>query len=168
MLNLAIIEGRIGKDIEIKQVGQSVVAKISVATSEKWTDKNTGQKQERTTWHNVEAWGKQAEIISQYFKKGDGIGLQGSIQTDEYEKNGEKRYSTKIKLTSFWFPVSSGQAQNTQPQIQQPYPNTNHPAEKLANYVTEQINHQNSMPKPSTVEDDIPFSALNGQLAHLI
>ena len=68
MLNLAIIEGRIGKDIELKQVGQSVVAKISVATSEKWTDKNTGQKQERTTWHNVEAWGKQAEIISQYFK----------------------------------------------------------------------------------------------------
>ena len=59
MLNLAIIEGRIGKDIELKQVGQSVVAKLSVATSEKWTDKNTGQKQERTTWHNVEVWGKQ-------------------------------------------------------------------------------------------------------------
>lgn len=157
MLNLAIIEGRIGKDIVLKQVGQSVVAKLSVATSEKWTDKNTGQKQERTTWHNVEVWGKQAEIISQYFKKGDGIGLQGSIQTDEYEKNGEKRYSNKIKLTSFWFPVSSSQAQQAQPQNpnQQP-PNFN--------------NNMYGEPQPSgTVPlDDIPFNALNGQLAHLI
>ena len=163
MLNLAIIEGRIGKDIELKQVGQTVVAKISVATSEKWTDKNTGQKQERTTWHNVEAWGKQAEIISQYFKKGDGIGFQGPIQTDEYEKNGEKRYSNKIKLTSFWFPVSSGQAQNTQPQ------QVSNPSYGNIPQNTPQFNNNmQGEPKPSTVDDDIPFNALNGQLAHLI
>ena len=151
MLNLAMIEGRIGKDIEIKQVGQSVVAKISVATSEKWTDKNTGQKQERTTWHNVEAWGKQAEIISQYFKKGDGIGLQGSIQTDEYEKNGEKRYSTKIKLTSFWFPVSSGQAQNAQPQ--QGFTNPN------AGFVPQQQYNAGLTPQAGAMVDpsEIPF-----------
>lgn len=151
MLNLAIIEGRIGKDIEIKQVGQSVVAKISVATSEKWTDKNTGQKQERTTWHNVEAWGKQAEIISQYFKKGDGIGLQGSIQTDEYEKNGEKRYSTKIKLTSFWFPVSSGQSQNAQPQ--QGFTNPN------AGFVPQQQYNAGIAPQAGAMVDpsEIPF-----------
>ena len=151
MLNLAIIEGRIGKDIEIKQVGQSVVAKISVATSEKWTDKNTGQKQERTTWHNVEAWGKQAEIISQYFKKGDGIGFQGSIQTDEYEKNGEKRYSNKIKLTSFWFPVSSGQAQNTQPQ--QGFTNPN------AGFVPQQQYNAGLTPQAGAMVDssEIPF-----------
>ena len=149
MLNLAIIEGRIGKDIELKQVGQSDVAKISVATSEKWTDKNTGQKQERTTWHNVEAWGKQAEIISQYFKKGDGIGLQGSIQTDEYEKNGEKRYSNKIKLTSFWFPVSSGQSQNAQPQ--QGFTNPN------AGFVPQQQYNAGLTPQPSAISDNIPF-----------
>lgn len=149
MLNLAIIEGRIGKDIEIKQVGQSVVAKLSVATSEKWTDKNTGQKQERTTWHNVEAWGKQAEIISQYFKKGDGIGLQGSIQTDEYEKNGEKRYSNKIKLTSFWFPVSSSQAQNTQPQ--QGFTNPN------AGFVPQQQYNAGIAPQAGAIWDDISF-----------
>lgn len=163
MLNLAIIEGRIGKDIEIKQVGQSVVAKISVATSEKWTDKNTGQKQERTTWHNVEVWGKQAEIISQYFKKGDGIGLQGSIQTDEYEKNGEKRYSTKIKLTSFWFPVSSSQSQNAQTQ-QVSNPSYGNIPQNMPQF----NNQMQGEPKPSTVDSDIPFSALNGQLAHLI
>ncbi|OBX58565.1 hypothetical protein A9Z61_04380 [Moraxella osloensis] len=163
MLNLAIIEGRIGKDIEIKQVGQSVVAKISVATSEKWTDKNTGQKQERTTWHNVEAWGKQAEIISQYFKKGDGIGLQGSIQTDEYEKNGEKRYSTKIKLTSFWFPVSSGQAQNAQPQ------QVSNPSYGNIPQNMPQFNNQiQGEPKPSTVDDDIPFIYISNQLTGII
>ena len=217
MLNLAIIEGRIGKDIELKQVGQSVVAKISVATSEKWTDKNTGQKQERTTWHNVEAWGKQAEIISQYFKKGDGIGLQGSIQTDEYEKNGEKRYSTKIKLTSFWFPVSSGQAQNAQQNNggyqqqnshQQPQPSAyaqaalntaqnvvqntpvgqavnqqfangqsvppayqNNPQYAPQNPNQQQPNFNNNMqgePKPSTVDDDIPFIYISNQLTGII
>ena len=146
MLNLAIIEGRIGKDIELKQVGQSVVAKISVATSEKWTDKNTGQKQERTTWHNVEVWGKQAEIISQFFKKGDGIGVQGSIQTDEYEK---KRYTTKIKLTSFWFPVSSSQAQQAQPQ--QGFTNPN------AGFVPQQQYNAGLTPQPSAISDDIPF-----------
>ena len=163
MLNLAIIEGRIGKDIEIKQVGQSVVAKISVATSEKWTDKNTGQKQERTTWHNVEVWGKQAEIISQYFKKGDGIGVQGSIQTDEYEKNGEKRYSTKIKLTSFWFPVSSGQAQNTQPQ------QVSNPSYGNIPQNMPQFNNQiQGEPKPSTVDDDIPFIYISNQLTGII
>lgn len=149
MLNLAIIEGRIGKDIELKQVGQSVVAKLSVATSEKWTDKNTGQKQERTTWHNVEVWGKQAEIISQYFKKGDGIGVQGSIQTDEYEKNGEKRYTTKIKLTSFWFPVSSGQ--NQQPQQQQGFTNPN------AGFVPQQQYSAPITPQAGAIDDSIPF-----------
>ena len=163
MLNLAIIEGRIGKDIEIKQVGQSVVAKISVATSEKWTDKNTGQKQERTTWHNVEAWGKQAEIISQYFKKGDGIGLQGSIQTDEYEKNGEKRYSTKIKLTSFWFPVSSSQSQNAQSQ-QVSNPSYGNIPQNMPNF----NNQMQGEPKPSTVDDDIPFIYISNQLTGII
>lgn len=163
MLNLAIIEGRIGKDIELKQVGQSVVAKLSVATSEKWTDKNTGQKQERTTWHNVEVWGKQAEIISQYFKKGDGIGLQGSIQTDEYEKNGEKRYSTKIKLTSFWFPVSSSQAQNAQPQ-QVSNPSYGNIPQNMPQF----NNQMQGEPKPSTVDDDIPFIYISNQLTGII
>lgn len=113
-LNLAIIEGRLGRDPETTQVGQSSVTKLAVATSERWNDKNTGEKRERTTWHNIEAWGKTGEIIQQFFKKGDGIGIQGSIQVDEYEKNGEKRFANKIKANSFWFPVASSQGQQNQ------------------------------------------------------
>lgn len=160
-LNLAVIEGRLGRDPETRQVGQTTVTKIAVATSEKWNDKNSGQKMERTTWHNVEAWGRQGEIIAQYFKKGDGIGVQGTINTDEYEKNGEKRIATKIKLNSFWFPVASNSSNNGYQSNQQPQSN---------NYQQNQSfnQQQNSFPNQQAVnsansansapsDDSIPF-----------
>lgn len=160
------MKGRLGRDPELKQVGQNQVCKLAVATSERWNDQS-GQRQEKTTWHNVEYWGKQAENVAKFFKKGDEIFVMGDVASDEWtDQQGQKRTAQKVKGFKFDF-VGGNQTQQAQPQ-QQPYPNTNHPAEKLANYVTEQINHQNSMPKPSTVDDDIPFNALNGQLAHLI
>ncbi|WP_227430457.1 single-stranded DNA-binding protein [Psychrobacter sp. I-STPA6b] len=158
-LNLAMIEGRLGRDPETRQVGQTTVTKLAVATTEKWNDKNSGQKMERTTWHNVEAWGRQGEIIAQYFKKGDGIGVQGTINTDEYEKNSEKRYATKIKLNSFWFPVASNNSNNNQS-----YQNNQQPQGN--NYQQNQgfNQQQNNFPNQQAVDnannapdDDIPF-----------
>jgi single-strand DNA-binding protein len=75
------------------------VCSISVATSESWKDKNTGQQQERTEWHNVEAFGKLAEIMGEYLRKGSQVYIEGSIQTDKYQdkQTGQDRYSTKIK-----------------------------------------------------------------------
>ena len=94
-INKVIIVGRLGKEPELKDVGQSQVCKFSVATSEKWTDKN-GQKQERTEWHNIVVWGKLADICGTYLKKGSEVYIEGKLQTESYEKDGQKKYITNI------------------------------------------------------------------------
>jgi len=96
-VNKAIIVGRIGKAPDIRNLsGGSTVANFSVATSEQWKDKQTGEKKEKTEWHNIVAFGKLAEICGEYLKKGQQIYLEGRIQTESYEKDGIMRYSTKI------------------------------------------------------------------------
>ena len=95
-VNKVILLGRVGKEPEIRQVGDNKVANFSIATSEKFKDK-AGNKVENTEWHNVVFWGKQAELIEQYVHKGDELYIEGSIKTETYEKDGEKRYAAKIK-----------------------------------------------------------------------
>ena len=97
-LNKAMIIGRLGQDPEVRTTqGGTRVATLSIATSEKWKDKN-GQKQERTEWHRVVAWGRTAEIARDYLKKGSQVYIEGPIQTREWEdKDGQKRYTTEIK-----------------------------------------------------------------------
>ena len=89
-VNKVILLGRVGKEPEIRQVGDNKVANFSIATSEKFKDK-AGNKVENTEWHNVVFWGKQAELIEQYVHKGDELYIEGSIKTETYEKDGEKR-----------------------------------------------------------------------------
>lgn len=102
-INKAIIVGNLGDDPDLKYLTSgTAVCKISVATSESWTDKNTGQPQERTEWHQIQAWGKLAEIMGQYLKKGSQVYIEGKIKTDKWEdqKTGETRYSTKIEANT--------------------------------------------------------------------
>lgn len=87
--NKVYIGGHLGRDPEFKKIGDADLAVFSVATSRKGKDK------EYTTWHNVEAWRWAADHCKN-LKKGDGVIISGEIKTDEYEKNGEKRYATKI------------------------------------------------------------------------
>lgn len=115
-VNKVILLGRVGKQPEIKQVGDNKVANFSLATSEKFKDKS-GNKVENTEWHNVVFWGKQAELIEQYVGKGDELYIEGSIKTETYEKDGEKRYATKIKGSAITFVSKSkkeGEAQHVQ------------------------------------------------------
>lgn len=97
-VNKVILVGRLGKDPEVKTTpsGQTV-AKFSLATDEKFTDKS-GQRQERTEWHNIVAWGKLAEICGNYLRKGKQVYLEGSIRTDSWDdkESGQKRYRTEI------------------------------------------------------------------------
>jgi single-strand DNA-binding protein len=97
-VNKVILVGRLGKDPEIRSTpnGQTV-AKFTVATDERYTDRN-GEKQERTEWHNIVAWGKLAEICGQYLRKGKLIYIDGSIRTDSWDdkESGQKRYRTEI------------------------------------------------------------------------
>jgi len=101
-LNKVMLIGRLGQDPEIKDVGSSQVANFSIATNESWTDKQN-EKQERTEWHNCQAWGKLADLIGRYLFKGNQVYVEGSIQTREWMKNDEKRYSTEIKVFKIEF-----------------------------------------------------------------
>src|SRR3990170_9138324 len=85
MINKVILVGRLGKDPEIRSTPQgTTVAKFTVATDEKFTDR-AGEKQERTEWHNIVAWGKLGEICGQYLKKGKLVYIEGSIRTDSWD-----------------------------------------------------------------------------------
>jgi len=97
-VNKVILVGNLGRDAELRYTpGGAAVAKFSVATTEVWNDK-AGQRQERTEWHNIDLWGKQAESLSEYLVKGKQVYVEGRLQTDEYtDKDGNKRKSTKVR-----------------------------------------------------------------------
>ena len=96
-MNKAILIGNLGRDPEISNTQNGMaVAKFSIATSERWNDKNTGKKQERTEWHRITAFGRLAEICEKYLSKGRQVCIEGRIQTSSWEKDGIKRYNTEI------------------------------------------------------------------------
>lgn len=101
MLNSAQIIGRIGRDIELRYLPSGeAVANTSIATSETWKDKQTGEKKEATEWHKVSFFGKLAEIAGQYLHKGSLVYVQGKITTRKYQdKDGIERYSTEIRAS---------------------------------------------------------------------
>lgn len=99
-VNKAIILGNLGGDPEIKytKTGDAVCT-LSVATSEKWKDKATGEQREATEWHRCILWRKLAEIAGQYLHKGDKVYLDGSIKTRKWQdQSGQDRYSTEIQV----------------------------------------------------------------------
>jgi len=103
MINRVILVGNLGDDPKLNTVGESKVVKISIATSESYKNRS-GEKVTETEWHRVEFWNRQAEVIEQYFKKGDAIYIEGKIKTRSYDdKDGIKRYTTEIKGSSFSF-----------------------------------------------------------------
>jgi len=97
-INKAIIVGRLGRDPEVRYTPDgTAVANFSVATSEEWKDKNTGEKRERTEWHRVVAFRRLGEICGEYLSKGRQVYVEGRIQTRDWEdKDGNKRYTTEI------------------------------------------------------------------------
>ncbi|GLQ90842.1 single-stranded DNA-binding protein [Dyella flagellata] len=97
-INKVILVGNLGADPEVRYTaGGTAIASLSVATSEQWTDKQSGQKQERTEWHRVKLFGRLAEIAGEYLKKGRQVYVEGSLRTDKYtDKQGVERYSTDI------------------------------------------------------------------------
>ncbi|HSL20714.1 MAG TPA: single-stranded DNA-binding protein [Vicinamibacterales bacterium] len=97
-VNKVILVGNLGRDAELRYTpGGAPVAKVSVATTEVWNDKS-GQKQEKTEWHSVDIWGKQAESLSEYLVKGKQVYIEGRLQTREWtDKDGNKRKTTDIR-----------------------------------------------------------------------
>ena len=97
-VNLVIILGNLGNDPEVRYMPNGEpVANISIATSETWSDKNTGEKREKTEWHRVTAYRRTAEIIGQYTRKGSKLYVEGKLQTRKWtDQNGVERYTTEI------------------------------------------------------------------------
>lgn len=103
-VNKVILVGTLGRDPEMKYAANgNAIATLSVATSEQWNDKSTGQKQEKTEWHRVVIFGKLAEIAGQYLTKGSQVYLEGKLQTRKWQdqNTGQDRYSTEVVLSGF-------------------------------------------------------------------
>ena len=110
--------GRIGKNPEIQTVGTTkdyALTRFPLATNESYKDKN-GQWHENTQWHNLVIWGKTAERMSNTITKGQEIMIEGRLVNKQYEKDGEKRYSTDIEVTDFLL-VSTRTAEKTEQEV---------------------------------------------------
>ena len=98
-LNEVKLIGNLGRDPEVKYMaGGDAVVNFSLATSESWKDKNSGEMQERTEWHRCVAWRKVGEIIAQYAHKGSKLYVSGKLQTRKWEQDGQTRYATEIQV----------------------------------------------------------------------
>ena len=112
-VNKVILVGNVGNDPEVRYMPNgNAVANISVATSDSWKDKNTGDQQERTEWHRVVFFNRLAEIVEQYVKKGTKLYLEGRLQTRSYEQDGIKKYSTEIVANEMQMLDSRGAGAN--------------------------------------------------------
>jgi single-strand DNA-binding protein len=151
-VNKAIILGNVGTDPEIRSMPNgNKVASFSVATSEKWKDKNTGEQQEATEWHRITIFGRLAEIVEQYVKKGSKLYLEGKIKTDKYEKEGVTHYSTSVIANQMQMLDSAGSSQS-----QANNQHSNHSAQQAPNTGTQQ-SQQAAPSNFDNFDDDIPF-----------
>lgn len=173
-INKVILVGNLGNDPEIRYMPNgSAVANITIATSESWRDKGTGEQREKTEWHRVVLFGKLAEVAGEYLRKGSQVYVEGQLQTRKWQdQSGQDRYSTEVVVQGFngvmqmlggraqgGAPMGGGQPQQQQqggwgqpqqPAQQQQY---NAPQQQQA---PQQPQQQYNEP-PMDFDDDIPF-----------
>ena len=104
-INKVILIGRLGSDPEVRYTPSGVaVANFSIATSEEWKDKDSGERRERTEWHRIVAWRRLGEICGEYLSKGKQVYIEGRLQTRDWEdRDGNKRYTTEIVASDVQF-----------------------------------------------------------------
>ena len=110
-VNKVILIGNLGRDPEVRYTsGGTPVANFTLATTDRWTDPGSGEKREKTEWHKIVIWSKQAEIAGEYLRKGRQVYVEGSLQTREWtDRDGNKRYTTEVKAQRFQMLGSRGQ-----------------------------------------------------------
>jgi len=150
-VNLVIIVGNLGNDPETRYMPSGeAVTNISVATSDRWTDKNSGEKKESTEWHRIVFFGRLAEIAAEYLKKGSPVYVEGKLKTTKYEKDGIDRWSTQIVARSLQMLGQRAPAGDS--------PSSSSPAETPARASTPASEPaKKPAGKFDDMEDDIPF-----------
>ena len=146
-VNKAILVGRLGKDPEVRNLENgAVVASFTMATSETYKDKTTGERKETTDWHNVVLWRGLAEIAAKYLHKGDMVYIEGKLRTRSWEKDNVTRYTTEIigDNMTLLSPKQGGGNNQEYPAAPTPPKNNNSPEEY-------------SRPSSDNTTDDLPF-----------
>ena len=102
-VNKVILVGNLGRDPEVRYTTNgTAVANFPIATTDRWVDQASGERKERTEWHRIVVWSKQAEIAGEYLRKGKQVYIEGSLQTREWtDRDGNKRYTTEVKAQNF-------------------------------------------------------------------
>ncbi len=112
-INKVILIGRLGKDPDVRDAPSGdTVTNFSIATSEEWKDKSTGEKKERTEWHRIVAFRRLGEICGEYLSKGSQVYIEGRLQTRSWEKDGETKYTTEVVASNVQF-LGGGDPKNT-------------------------------------------------------
>jgi len=162
-VNKVILIGNVGGDPEVRYLPNgNAVANITLATSDSWKDKQTGQQQERTEWHRVVFFGRIAEVVGEYVRKGSKMYIEGRLQTREWEKDGVKRYTTEIVVDiggqmQLLDGKPQGGEQGMAPRPQQQRPASSQPSQRPAQQVPQQSAPQQPAPDYDSFDDDIPF-----------
>lgn len=162
-VNKVILVGTCGQDPEVRYLPNgNAVTNLSLATSEQWTDKQTGQKVEKTEWHRVSLFGKVAEIAGEYLRKGSQVYIEGKLQTREWEKDGIKRYTTEIVVDM----QGTMQLLGGRPEGQQGGGNQQSAPRQQSQQRPQQQQSQRPQQSqqaapPDSFDDDIPFAPMH-------
>jgi single-strand DNA-binding protein len=181
-INKVILVGNLGNDPEIRYMPSGgAVANITIATSESWRDKSSGEQREKTEWHRVALFGKLAEVAGEYLRKGSQVYIEGQLQTRKWQdQNGQERYTTEVVVQGFngvmqMLGGRQGQGQGAPAGGQQQgnWGQPQQPAAQQKNFAPQQQAPQQQQPKvqqqapqpaqqqynepPMDFDDDIPF-----------
>ena len=147
-VNKVLLLGRLGQDIELRHTPNGdAVGTVSMATSETWKDKNSGDRKEKTEWHRLVIWGRRAEGLEKYLLKGTQIYVEGRLQTRQWEaKDGSKRSTTEIRVDNIEFVGGSrGSGDRSDPN------------DTTSDYQGQSASQLDTDPPKELTEDDIPF-----------
>jgi single-strand DNA-binding protein len=149
-LNKVMLIGRLGKDPDVKytQSGLAIV-NFTLATNEDWPDKATGERKERTEWHNIVVFGKLGEICGKYLSKGKQVYIEGRLQTSSWEKDGITRYKTEIVVNDMRMLDSKGAGGDVM--------RAETPSENYYEHSTPSESKPAYAPPSGVADDDIPF-----------
>ncbi|WJZ69969.1 single-stranded DNA-binding protein [Vibrio phage PVP-XSN] len=159
-INKVILVGNLGQDPDVRYMPNgSAVANITIATSDSWRDKATGEQREKTEWHRVVLFGKLAEVAGQYLKKGSQVYIEGQLQTRKWQdQSGQDRYSTEVVVQGFngVMQMLGGRPQGQNPH-QGGWGQPQQPQQSQQQQQMQQQPQQQYNEPPMDFDDDIPF-----------